>query len=396
MVPKRFKIAVIVRDSVGGICRYSHELARALSTEGVEVTLICRSDFPRFDGEVYKRLTLFGVTRKTRDGPMSKLISRINLLLESIVQPIVALRFCSREKIDVAHFSNTFHLGFFVWRFFISSGLVMGVSVHDVKRRSCGWFGNLMNRQLRGVYAKASALFVHDSDAVFGFSEFLREQRVASFVVPHGHFSYPRGGGSVLRVARRENTKTGLFFGSIRDEKRLDLLLRALALRRTNPDWRLIVAGSSAGGQHRPLADYKTLAVSLGIEQQIEFFDGYIPDEEVYQFFEAADWVGLVYDGSFTSQSGVLATAVDVGVPVLCSGAPLIDKTVRIYRIGHACAGDGPAEILAGIEDLERRDGDEFRPGFERFVREMTWEANAKITFEAYESAISARKVTEV
>jgi len=385
----RLKVAIVVRDSVGGICRYSHELAEALSVIGADVILICREDFPRFGAYTYRRDACLGGSRRRWQGSLGTIWSRLVLILESIYQPVIAFGVCRREDVKFIHFSNSFHLGFYFWRCFMPRRAYLGLSVHDVSRRSVGAVASLMDRQLKAVYAKAAALFVHDADTYGMLSVLLRREDLPVFVVPHGHFSYYRSDDVGSLVSRREGIKTGLFFGSIRDEKRLDLLMRALACRSRCCQWRLIVAGSSSGGQHRPLSFYRTLAVSLGIDRHIEFFDGYIPDEQVYQFFEVADWVGLVHDRSFTSQSGVLATAVDFAVPVLCCGAPLIDKTVRMYEIGHACEGDEPEVILAGIEELELKGMEEFRPGFERFLREMKWETNARITLEAYASLVS-------
>ena len=390
MADRSWKMAVVVRDSVGGICRYSHELAQALVKEGAEVLLICRSDFPYFEGQLYRRCAVFSESFTHGKGGAGRLVSRLRLLFENIFQPIMAFQVCRREGVGIAHLSNSFHIGFSVWRFFIPAGLRLGLSVHDVRRREAGAIARLLNRQLIAIYRKASVLFVHDEDTVSILSGLLGFCAPRVCVVPHGHFAFPVGNEKVGMVRRRGDLKTGLFFGSLRDEKRLDLLIRALAARSRKEGWRLIVAGSSAGGQHRPLSYYKKLAFDLGVDTRIEFFEGYVADDHVHQFFDAADWVALTHDNSFTSQSGVLAAAVDFGVPVISCGAPLVDKTVRQFAIGHVCAGDEPADVLAGIEYVEARDVGEFQHGFQRFLREMTWEANARITLEAYESVLAS------
>jgi glycosyltransferase involved in cell wall biosynthesis len=386
---QRMKIAVVTRDSVGGICRYSHELAVALASQGAEVFLIGPRDFPVFQGSSYNRVTVLPVVQVGLRGRIGRYLRKLGLLIENVIQPVRALRFCRAHSIQAVHFSNGFHFGFFVWRWFIGSRQVLGLSVHDVSRSSDRLIAGVMSRQLDAVYRRMSLLFVHDADAVKFLEARTRCGHLAALVVPHGVYAYPRNSPGRLPVVRKAGVKTGLFFGAVRDEKRLGLLLDALSRRRDRLDWRLLVAGSTAGGQHRPLSFYRERVSELGISRQVEFHEGYIADEEIHQFFEVADWVALVYGASFSSQSGVLATSVFFRVPVLTSGAPLLAKTVLEYGIGRDCPDDDPAVVLEGIEWLEARRSEDFEVGFGRFTEETSWGRNAKITLDAYRCALN-------
>lgn len=380
------KIAILVRDTVGGICRYSHELAEALATEGVSVYVVCRTDFPDYKNRRYERIAILGTAPGfSRMTWIGRFLCKALLVYEHACQPIRAFRFCKKTGIDCIHFSNGFHLGYWFWRHFRSPQLLLGLTVHDVGRHSGNGLASVLNRQLPKLYRDASLLFVHDVQTAKEVAVVSESPELQALVVPHGVYPYPQHDGGHCRISRKDGVKTGLFFGAIRDEKRLDLLLRALACRKHRRDWRLVVAGSESGGQHRPISHYIKLAASLGIADRVEFHSQYIPDEEVHQFFEAADWVSLVYGRSFTSQSGVLATAVYFKVPLLTCGAPLLEKTVTHYGIGINCITDEPDALLEIMEVIEKATSNHFDDGFKRFESEMSWIANARITMAAYE-----------
>jgi glycosyltransferase involved in cell wall biosynthesis len=379
------ELVILVRDVVGGIARYTHEVAQAVALQGVSVTVICKSRFPDFpDCNYTKAPVLLDLAAWGELPLLGRLVNKMGVIFEHVIHPIQAFRICHRRRIRCLHLSNAFHLGYFVWRLFRREQDVLGLTVHDVARRSSSRGAAFLNLQLGLLYREASLLLAHD-DLVTGEIERFASCGIGRmFVVPHGIYRYPVGGGLTRWVQVRNDLKTGLFFGAVRDEKRLDLILHALAGRKDRRDWRFIVAGSEAGGQHKPIAYYEELAVSLGVGEQVQFFRDYIPDEAVHHFFECADWVALVYSSSFTSQSGVLATSVSFGVPVLTSNAPLLKKTVLEYDIGINSEGDRPIDLLNSIGELELRGKDGFLRGCERFDREMSWSENARIMLTAY------------
>jgi len=383
------KLCIVVRDTVGGICRYSHELAQALVLRGVSVAMVCRQGFPHFEGASYTIHEVLGENRapssSTRLGALG---DKVRLVIEQVLQPVVAFRFCRKMGFDFILFSNGFHFGHAVWRHFRHSSQIMGLSVHDVHRGSRSRVMTILNRQLPKLYRDADLLFVHDDAVVPELMAITGKERDRIVVVPHGVYPYPKPSAPRrVRVQAITGVKTGLFFGTIRDEKRLDLLLAALALRKEQTDWRLVVAGAGSGGQHRPLSHYVTLSETLGIRDRVVFHDEYIAEDEVHQFFEAADWTALVYSPSFTSQSGVLATAAHFGVPVVTSGAPLLVKTVSQYAIGANASDDQPESLLAAIKSVEQLGRSHFSAGCERFAMESSWEVNARLTIQAFEQA---------
>jgi hypothetical protein len=105
-----------------------------------------------------------------------------------------------------------------------------------------------------------------------------------------------------------------LCFGFVAPYKGLETALEAARL--AGPPISLVVAG----GEHPRLAGQGYLDGLRARYGQVAHFTGFVPEEDVAAWFEAADAVLLPYPQPFSS-SGVLADAAAHGVPVLVSPA---------------------------------------------------------------------------
>lgn len=120
-------------------------------------------------------------------------------------------------------------------------------------------------------------------------------------VVSHGNFlsEYPN---NITRALARKNLnidldkKVYLFFGSVIDYKGVQELLEAFQ-KFKSPDAVLLIAGKNA------------LSLVSGNEMQsnIQIHDGYIPDDKLQVYMNAADWVVLPYKQILTSASLITA-----------------------------------------------------------------------------------------
>ena len=139
-----------------------------------------------------------------------------------------------------------------------------------------------------------------------------------------------------------------LAFGFIRDNKNLDLVIRALV---ENPSVVLVVMGRAQSKKDKPLEFYRNLAAELGVQDRVKFFDGFVPDEKLASYFAAADVVVLTYDASFHSQSGVLNVAARARRLVLASAgeSPLKD-CVQKFRLGVFVEPDDLRALTNGMK----------------------------------------------
>lgn len=132
------------------------------------------------------------------------------------------------------------------------------------------------------------------------------------------------------RIAREEaQKKLGLsagkrnilFFGLIRDYKGLDILLRAFA--GLGEDYQLIVAGEPYG----PFDKYrKIIDEEIPGKDRVHLFTHYITDEEVCDFFSAADLVVLPYRDA--TQSGISSVSYHFEVPMVVTDVGGLKETI--------------------------------------------------------------------
>jgi glycosyltransferase involved in cell wall biosynthesis len=168
-----------------------------------------------------------------------------------------------------------------------------------------------------------------------------------------------------------------LFFGLIRPEKGLDVLLRALP---SIPDTRLVVAGDPV----EPIEPYRDLAASLGIADRIEWRLRFIEESEIAELMASATAVVLPYRR--IESSGVLATALGHGRPVVVTDVGSIGDTVREFGAGLVVPPDDPAALAAACAELLDDASAAFRGVLA--ARKLTWDKAAEAHERVYEEAI--------
>jgi glycosyltransferase involved in cell wall biosynthesis len=178
--------------------------------------------------------------------------------------------------------------------------------------------------------------------------------------------------------------KVFLSFGFIRDNKNLDLVIRALA---AYPDTFLVVLGKVQSAKDRPLAFYIKLAEEMGVSGRTRFSSEFVPEEKLAGYFAAADFIVLTYSLSFRSQSGVLSIAARARRPVLASSGPSpMEDSIREFSLGIFVAPDSASSLGEGIGALLRHAFPE--PRWDDYAAYASWRTNAKVLLHAVEQLV--------
>lgn len=136
-----------------------------------------------------------------------------------------------------------------------------------------------------------------------------------------------------------------LFFGFIRDYKGLDILIEAFSDERLKTKkLKLIVAGEFYENE----ASYKRSVKEAGLENSIIFYDHYINDEDVAQFFCASNLVVQPYKSA--TQSGVSQIAYYFDTPMLVTDVGGLRETIPHGKCGYVVEPD-PKRIADSILD---------------------------------------------
>lgn len=192
------------------------------------------------------------------------------------------------------------------------------------------------------------------------------------------------------KLGLSENKKTLLFFGSIRPNKGLDVLLKSMQeVIKISPDLLLVIAGALP--RKMSFQPYEDIIKELNLSEHVKSFIEFVPDEKVDLYFSACDLVVLPYR-NFESQSGVLLRAYAHKKPVAASNLGAMGDIVRSDHIGEVVEPGNEKllalainKVLKNINAYQSR----YNPELEN---RYNWEYIGKLTVQCYEKAIAQLK----
>ncbi len=339
---------IVLVDPLAYTPPYDHSLAQALGEQGHDVTLLT-SRFPHGrapEPDHYGREELFAPfsTRVFRRSPLrlaakgleyAPSVARLVRRIERIDPDVVHVQWLPRPELDLR------------WLRRVADDRPLVFTAHDVLPR---------RRRAQPVWPDvletAERVIVHSHRAVEQLVELgLGRERIAR--IPHPVFE-----GEKLPAPEG---RTLLFFGLIRDYKGLDVLLEALP---EIPDASLVVAGD-------PLDP-----VPKSADPRVEWRLRFIEADEVRALMTRAAAVVLPYRQ--LDSSGVLATAIGYGRPVVVTDVGSLGEIVREFKAGEVVPVDDPkalAEACARL--LEPKTLAAAAAGAKKAAKALTWEHSA-------------------
>jgi D-inositol-3-phosphate glycosyltransferase len=258
-------------------------------------------------------------------------------------------------------------------------------TAHDVDRRA-GTTPRVLQGSNRRLFSMADAVLVHsgaERDVVLGWGG----RAETTHVVPQGGPGLFGSPGPPLPEARRilglpPDRPVALFFGLVKPYKGLDVLLRSVAqLARQGSGVLLYVAGEVMGGARALHAQVR----DLGLEANVAWSGGYVPQSRVAATFAAADVVVLPYLSS--SSSAVLPLAYAHGRPVVATAVGALREMVEQGVTGllvppsdERALADALGQLLSD-PDRARRMGEAARAVA---GTRHDWRLHARLTAEVY------------
>lgn len=138
-----------------------------------------------------------------------------------------------------------------------------------------------------------------------------------------------------------------LFFGFVRKYKGLDYLLRAMPLIKEKIDnCRLLVVGDFGDDKD----EYMSIIKDGNVEDIIDVYDGYIPDNDVEKYFAACDTVVLPYVSA--TQSGIVQIAYGFNKPVIATNVGGLPDVVTDGVTGYLTEAENPEAISDAVIKL--------------------------------------------
>jgi len=153
---------------------------------------------------------------------------------------------------------------------------------------------------------------------------------------------------------------TVLFFGYVREYKGLAYLLRAMRPILREVDVDLLVVGEFYDDRAR----YDRIIEDEGIGDHVRVVAEHVPDEEVGDYFSAADVAVLPYVSA--TQSGITQIAMAFGLPVISTDVGGLPEVVLDGETGYIVRPGDEAELAAAVvRFFKSGDGERMRANAE-------------------------------
>jgi glycosyltransferase involved in cell wall biosynthesis len=271
-------------------------------------------------------------------------------------------------------------------------------TAHNINDRERDGNDTVINRfTLRFMYRIVDHIFVHTQNMkdalVLNYGARPDKISVINFGLPK---LIPRSGLTRLQAKRNfrlnEKFNTILFFGRIVPYKGLELLIVALdKLRIKNPNIKLLIIGKIEKGCDEYWEDIQQNIQKKELEKHIITRIEYIPDEEIQNYFKAADVLILPYKNIY--QSGPLFMSYYFGLPVIASDVGSFKKDVVEGKTGFIFKQEDPINLAQKIEeyfgsDLYKELDKQSTDIVDYAEKKYSWSENGKIFSNVYDNLL--------
>lgn len=230
---------------------------------------------------------------------------------------------------------------------------------------------------------QADRLIVHTERLRDELSAFLGRPHPPIDVVPHGVWTSSTHEAPPLD--ERLKWKRLLFFGTIRRNKGLDLLLDAAESLREYP---ITIAGQPREGEYFRSEVVPRIAELKGRGINIELIDRFVPEEEAARLFASHSAVVLPYTSEFTAQSGVVFLALAHEIPVIASVAGGLRDLFDQFRIGATLEEPSPKALAEAVREcVNHPDLPHLAAQLKSAKEHYSWSAAAGATLASYSAA---------
>jgi glycosyltransferase involved in cell wall biosynthesis len=316
----------------GGIAALNERLAKQLITEGHEVNIVSFTvQYPKI---LFPGKTQFSEQKETFNFPITREVNSVNPF-----NWIKTGRKLRQAKPDLL-----------IVRFWLPfMGMSLGTICRQVKKNRHTKIISVVDnfiphekrpgdRFLSSYFAKPVHGFLAMSGSVLNDLNDFDNQKPKK-LTPHP--IYDHYGKIETRETALEKLNLSkdfsyiLFFGFIRDYKGLDLLIEALTNKFFKENKiKLLVAGEF----YADPAKYLQLIKELNLEDQIILKTDYIPNNEVQNYFNAADIVAQPYKSA--TQSGVTQIGYHFSKPMLVTDVGGLSEIIPHMKAGYVVPVD--------------------------------------------------------
>ena len=374
------KIKVAIIDPIGSHGSSHHYYlfaqAKGLIENKVDVTIFSNKKTYLSSLGKIKVENTFGDIFKTK-GKLANAIFYIIGILKSFFKAKV-----SSHNFYHLHFFDFNILNFFACFFAIFFNVKLILTIHDVNP-----FSKKTNLYLkRWILLLADKVIVHNE---FSKKELIKDKinlkKIS--IIPHGHyldFIEPKTNKIVAKKKfGLQNKKVIMFFGMIKEEKGLDILIKSFhEVHKNNKDVVLFIAGKNYKTNNKK---YTKIIDQLDLKNSCVMHNKYIPENELCDYYGCADVIVLPYKLIF--QSGVLMMSSSFNVPIIVSDlepfSDIIENQINglVFKVNDV---KSLAEKLIFSVNNSEKMNSYAKNNFEKIKNQYDWTKIGKLNKDVY------------
>lgn len=374
------KIKVAIIDSIGSHGSSHHfylfAQARGLIDNKVDVTIFSNKKTFLSSPKKIKVENTFGDIFKTKGTLVNAFF-----FVSGIIKSFFKAKSNSHNFFHL-HFFDFSILNFFACFFAIFFNVRLILTVHDINPFS----------KKTNFFFKRWCLFL--ADKIIVHNEFSKKQLIKDginmkkiSVVPHGHyldFIKPKTNKIVAKKKfGLQNKKVIMFFGMIKEEKGLDILIKSFhEVHQNNRDIVLLIAGKNYKTDNKK---YTKIIDQLDLKNSCVMHNKYIPENELCDYYGCADVIVLPYKIIF--QSGVLMMSSSFKVPVIVSDLDPFTEIIEDQKNGLVFKANDikslSEKLIFSINCAEKMNS-YAKNNFEKIKNQYDWTKIGKLSKDVY------------
>ncbi|MFQ6678157.1 MAG: glycosyltransferase [Fidelibacterota bacterium] len=347
----------------GGIANFYHTMAEKLSVNHQVTALNFTTQYPN---SLFPGKSQFSESQKKAKYSTVRLLSSTNpLSWKKTAKRIIEL------QPDLIIFK--YWMPFFAPAF----GSVLKKVKRKLQIKALVVCDNILPHESRLLDESLTKYFLNNVDFFMVMSKAV-EKELLSFY-PHADYVYtphplfdlfgekiPKKEAKSLIEINEENMI--LFFGLIREYKGLDLLIKAAGkLKEKIGRFKILAVGDCYEDQEKYIKLIKDNEVEEIIDLRMEF----IPNDQVYKYFSAADAIVLPYKTA--TQSGIVPVAYHFNKPVIITDVGGLKEIVIDGQTGLV-VNPNPNDIAVGILKFYRiQNSTDFDSHIQEFKQQFSW-----------------------
>jgi glycosyltransferase involved in cell wall biosynthesis len=388
-VPKSARrLVMFTPSSQGGHAEYCAELLDALAEDSAEyeVCLVTSKDLANeFNSSRYLIHRILPAM-KHKEQYKNKLLWMLGRVVHYLRRDCVFLFWLTRRTdVSGVHFQEISPLTGILALFVIKRVLrrKTWLTVHNVRPHVYPPLlpYEVVDRLNQTIWRMCDHLFVHSNvlrDTVVNAAR-VPPERIT--IVEHGVWSLPYGSPTGIAASARRL----LFFGTIRPNKGLHLLIDAMKLL---PTYELGIRGEISDRDYFKTQIEPRLNESHACHEKIDFRAGFVQKKDIPDLFGGCSAIVLPYT-RFEAQSGILLYAIACGLPVVVSPQGAMVEFVLRYGVGTVIERELTPELIAKAVLSLEGSWSQKHANILAARNALTWGNAARQTLQAYRIATS-------